>query len=81
MTLIGRLWAEAVPDGTFGGARPPSARPTVDGFPQPRREVTPEEAAAHCAALVAELKERARRPAAQPARHLHAVPETPRSAA
>lgn len=83
-----RLLDEAIPDGTFGGVRTPGApRPAPVSFPAPRREVTPEEAAAHYAALVAALDEIEHRgtgdaePDHRPERHLHAVPQTPRSAA
>ncbi|MDJ0342218.1 hypothetical protein QMK19_03330 [Streptomyces sp. H10-C2] len=65
MTPLDRLLAESIPDGTFGGARTPAARPSA-----PRRATTALEAAAHYRALEAALDERAR-----PARrHLHAVP-------
>lgn len=48
MTPYERLMAEAIPTGTFGHARP--ARQ-----PQPAARWTPEEQAAHLAALEAEL--------------------------
>lgn len=63
MTPLDRLLAEAWPTGTFGGPR--TDRPPDP--PPPRRPVTPEEAAAHVADLIAALDE-------QPARHLRAIP-------
>ncbi|MDQ0842440.1 hypothetical protein [Streptomyces sp. V1I6] len=53
MTQLERLLAEAVPDGTFGGARTPQPR---RGRPQPARPLwTPEQQAAHYVELAAVL--------------------------
>lgn len=72
MTALERLLLEAVPDGTFGGARP---------SPKERRRAAVAEpgpdplAAEHCRELLAALAEKPR-----PSRHLHAVPPVPAAA-
>ena len=75
MTPYERLMAEAIPDGTFGGAREPAAtvRRKSPGGPALERPPDPN-AAEHRRRLLAGLDE-ARKPPAT-ARHLRAVPDT-----
>ena len=72
MTPLERLLAEAIPDGTFGGARTTQAAEprTV------RREIAPDPMAAHHrAVLEAALDEREGRGTGRPDRRLRAVPD------
>ncbi|MGW7001342.1 hypothetical protein ACWGCW_00595 [Streptomyces sp. NPDC054933] len=75
MTPFERLMAEAVPDGTFGGARTREPAQQPPAAYRPKRETTPLEAAEHVRQLEAALDEREGRGTGQPDRHLRAVPD------
>lgn len=86
MTALDRLYAEQIPDGTFGGARP---TPTRHSLPRDLQITPAEEAAMHKRVLDHEVAayDEAHR-GQRPHRHLHAVtqpaqptPEPTRSAA
>ena len=66
MTPLERLLLEAVPDGTFGGARPTPVERRRAAAAKPGPDPL---AAEHCRELLAALAEKPR-----PRRHLHAVP-------
>lgn len=70
MTPLERLYAEAIPDGTFGGSRAPRPEPS-----RPRRETTALEAATNRARLEAALDEMEGRGTGRPERHLRPVPD------
>lgn len=82
MTALDRLFAECLPDGTFGGARP---TPTRRSLPHDLQTTPAEEAAMHQRVLDHEVAayDEAHR-GQRPHRHLHPVttqPATTRSAA
>lgn len=76
MTALDRLYAEAVPDGTFGGARP---TPTRCSLPRDLQVTSAEEAAMRQRVLAREVAaydeaHRGRRPRTC---HLRPVPDPP----